>query len=86
LGVFFSQSFDQVIRIFPMQILGVILFFEALTLVFLVKDLKNSKNELLIALIVGLIAFGLPYGFLIAMIVGTVFYYNSSKIRFFNND
>lgn len=81
LGTFFSQSFDEVIKIFPMQILGVILFFEAATLVYLVKDLKSAKNELFIAILVGLIAFGLPYGFLISMIVGTILYYNASKIK-----
>lgn len=82
LGLFFSQSFDQVLKIFPMQILGVILFFEALTLVLLLKDLKNAKSELFIALLVGLIAFGLPYGFLIAMIVGTVLFYYRTKLTF----
>jgi MFS superfamily sulfate permease-like transporter len=84
LGTFFSQSFDEVIKIFPMQILGVILFFEAATLVYLVKDLKSAKNELFIAILVGLIAFGLPYGFLISMIVGTILYYNATKIRMLN--
>lgn len=84
MGVFFSHSFDQVIKIFPMQILGVILFFEALMLVFLVKDLQSQKTDFYIALLVALLAFGLPYGFLISMIVGTVLFYNSSKIKMLN--
>lgn len=81
LGSFFSQTFDEVIKIFPMQILGVILFFEAATLVYLVKDLKSAKNELFIAVLVGLIAFGLPYGFLISMVVGTILFYNAARIK-----
>lgn len=84
LGTFFSQSFDEVIKIFPMQILGVILFFEAATLVYLMRDLKSVKQELFIAMLVGLIAFGLPYGFLISMIVGTVLYYYGSKFKILN--
>lgn len=83
-GVFFSHSFDQVIKIFPMQILGVILFFEALMLVFLVKDLQSNKSDFYIALLVALLAFGLPYGFLISMIIGTFLFYNSSKIKLLN--
>lgn len=81
LGIFFSHSFDQIVDIFPMQILGVILFFEAITLVFLVKDLQAKKSDFYIALVVALIASGLPYGFLISIIIGTFLYYNSSKLN-----
>lgn len=84
LGLFFSNSFDQVIKLFPMQILGVILFFEALMLVFLVKDLHAKKSDFYIALLVALIACGLPYGFLISMVVGTFLFYYSSRIKILN--
>lgn len=86
IGLFFSKSFDTVVSIFPMQILGVILFFEGLTLVYLVKDLKRTKKELYIAMMVGLMAFGLPYGFLVALIVGTLLYYNTKRFKMFQND
>lgn len=81
LGLFFSHSFDQIVKIFPMQILGVILFFEAITLVFLVRDLQTKKSDFYIALVVALIACGLPYGFLISIILGTILYYNSTRIN-----
>ena len=64
-----------------MQILGVILFFEAITLVFLVRDIQTKKSDFYIALVVALIACGLPYGFLISIILGTILYYNSTRIN-----
>jgi MFS superfamily sulfate permease-like transporter len=84
LGVFFSQSFEEIIKIFPIQILGVILFFEAITLVLLMKDLKSVKSEIYIAIIVGLIAFGIPYGFLIGLVIGVLLYKYKSKFSFLN--
>jgi hypothetical protein len=39
------------------------------------------KGELSIALLVGLLAVGLPYGFLIGMVVGTVLFYASKKLH-----
>jgi hypothetical protein len=85
IGFFFSANFDKIIQLFPMQILGVILFFEALKLVFLIKDLHAKPTDLYVALFVGLIACSLPYGFLISIILGTIIYYNASKIKLFNH-
>jgi hypothetical protein len=85
IGFFFSANFDEIIQLFPMQILGVILFFEALKLVFLIKDLHAKPTDLYVALFVGLIACSLPYGFLISIILGTIIYYNASKIKLFNH-
>ncbi len=72
LGLFFSGSFNGIITIFPLPILGVILFFEGLTQMRLIEDTVYPRAHLSIALLVGLIAVGLPYGFLIGMIVGTL--------------
>jgi hypothetical protein len=79
LGFFFSGSFEQIVKIFPLPILGVILLFEGLTLMIFIKDIIDSKKSFFIALIVALIACGLPYGYLIGMVVGTVMYYISDK-------
>jgi hypothetical protein len=70
LGLFFGRGFDQVIHVFPLPILGVILLFEALTLLLLIRDTAQSKAELGTALLVGLIAVGLPYGYVIGLVVG----------------
>ncbi len=72
LGFFFSDGFQNMIQVFPMPILGVILFFEGIALMLLIRDVSAAKSDLFIVLLVGLLASGLPYGYLIAMIAGTV--------------
>lgn len=79
LGFFFSDSFETVIQIFPLPVLGVILLFEGLWLMLFIKDIIDSKKSFFIALLVALIAASLPYGYLIGMIVGTTLYYVSDK-------
>jgi MFS superfamily sulfate permease-like transporter len=72
LGLFFSGAFAQLVQVFPLPVLGVLLLFEGLAMMLLVRDQATSRVDLPIALIVGLIAFGLPYGYVVAMIVGTI--------------
>ncbi len=72
LGLVFSRGFDRVVQVFPMPILGVLLLFEALTLVVLVKDLTQVPSEFLIAVLVGLVAANVPYGYLVGLISGTL--------------
>jgi hypothetical protein len=79
LGFFFSGSFDKVVTIFPLPVLGVILLFEALALMVFIKDIIDSKKSFFIALLVALISCGLPYGYLVGMITGTLLYYLSDK-------
>jgi hypothetical protein len=57
--------------LFPKPILGVILFFEALGLLALARDTAEVKSDFLIVLLVGLLAVSLPYGYLVALLVGT---------------
>jgi len=70
LGVLFSSGFDRVIRVFPLPILGVLLLFEGVGLMALLRRLEDPARDLRVALLVGLIAAGLPYGYLIGLIVG----------------
>lgn len=79
IGLFFSKGFEQVVKIFPLPVLGVILLFEGVSLMILIKDIVAWENGFLIAVLVGLIAAGLPYGFLIGIIVGTIIFYTVSK-------
>ena len=75
LGLFFSGCFAQLIQVFPKPILGVMLAFEGLAMLLLVRDLANSKIDLRIAMLVGLMAAGLPYGYALGLIVGTALVY-----------
>jgi hypothetical protein len=81
LGLFLSGGFAHVIQVFPKPVLGVILFFEGLTLLLLVRDLAGAKLELWLALMVGLAASGLPYGYVIGLVVGTLLSYTVPKLN-----
>lgn len=75
LGLFFGENFQSIIQVFPLPVLGVILLFESVALMLLIRDAVHETKGMVIVLLVGVMAAGLPYGFLIAMVVGTVLYY-----------
>ena len=75
LGLFFSTGFREVIQIFPQPVLGIILMFEGLALMKLIRDITDSKADFVIALMVGLMAITLPYGYVIGLLVGTFLAY-----------
>jgi hypothetical protein len=75
LGLFFAGSFQHVVLLFPKPVLGVILFFEAVTLMALVRDMVQPITDLLLVLVVGLMAATLPYGYVVALVVGTALAY-----------
>ena len=75
LGLFFAAGFQHVVQVFPLPVLGVLLLFEGVALMQLVRGEAGNKYEFFIALIVGLLANGLPYGYAVALIVGTALYY-----------
>lgn len=85
LGLFFADGFHDIIQVFPLPVLGVILLFEGLSLMLLVKDLTEDKRGFVIAFITGIIAFTLPYGFIVAIITGTLIYYLPKSISSFSN-
>lgn len=70
LGVGCSLGFTDLIYLFPLPMLGVLLFFEAATLIRLMRDLRNEQSDMILALVVGLAAITLPKGFLTAMLLG----------------
>jgi MFS superfamily sulfate permease-like transporter len=75
LGLFFSQGFQMAIQIFPLPILGVILAFEGLVLMRLIRDMAASKADFAVVLLVGLMCVGLPYGYVLGLVVGTAVAY-----------
>ena len=82
IGLFFSQVFSEVVKVFPQPILGVVLLFESLTLLSFIGDQAASKQNLMIALIVGVLAFSVPQGYIVGLLVGTGLYYSSAKMSF----
>ncbi len=79
LGLFFSTSFQAIVNIFPLPVLGVILLFEGVWLMMFIKDIIDSRRNFFISLLTALLAAFLPYGYLIGMITGTALYYISDK-------
>lgn len=75
LGLFLSPGFRTVIELFPKPILGVILLFEGLALMRLVMDLTRSRADFTLALLIGLAAVGLPYGYVLGLVGGTLLAY-----------
>ncbi len=75
LGLFFGAGFRLIVDLFPHPILGVILLFEAVALIKLVRDMAASAADFTIVLLVGLIAFGVPYGYVIGLVIGTALAY-----------
>lgn len=70
LGLVFSGGFDRLIHVFPLPMLGVLLLFEGLGLMALIGRLDDARTQLRIALLIGLIAGLLPYGYVLALVVG----------------
>lgn len=79
LGLFFGSSFQALLNIFPLPILGVILLFEGVWLMMFIKDIIDSRKSFFIALLTALMAAFIPYGYLVGMCTGTLLYYVSDK-------
>lgn len=80
-GLFLSQGFATLVAAFPLPVLGVLLLFEALSLIGLTR--VDSRGDFLVVALVGLLAVGLPYGFLIGMLVGTLVVALSPYLSYF---
>ncbi|MEJ5366766.1 MAG: putative sulfate/molybdate transporter [Bryobacteraceae bacterium] len=72
LGLFFSNGFQKIIEIFPLPVLGILLLFESLALLLLVRDVAADRTGFAVAALVGLSALFLPYGYVTGMIAGTL--------------
>jgi len=79
IGLFFSSGFAAAIKVFPLPVLGVILLFEGLTLMLFIKDVAGNKNDLFIALLVGLMSICLPYGYVVGLVTGTIISHLAGK-------
>jgi hypothetical protein len=55
--------------------LGVILVFESLSLMALMRDIAGSKSDLFVCLLVALAALGLPQGYVVGLLIGTAVWY-----------
>ncbi|TMI83786.1 MAG: transporter [Bacillati bacterium ANGP1] len=72
LGLFVSAGFRDIIPVFPRPVLGVILLFEAVALLRLARDTASSSADFSLVLLIGAMAASLPYGYLVALVLGTI--------------
>ena len=82
LGLFFSQNFMEIVKLFPPQVLGVILLFESVSLILVIKGLTKNIEDVLLAGLVAMFCVFLPYGFFIGVLAGTIFYYFRKRLKF----
>lgn len=71
-GIFFANGFEKVVQVFPLPILGVLLFFEGAALMAMIRDQSADREALFIVIITGLIAAGIPYGYAAGLVIGTL--------------
>jgi hypothetical protein len=71
LGLFFSGGFGEVVQIFPRPVLAVLLLFEGIALIALTRDAAHRASDFFVVVLVGLLASGLPQGYLIGLLAGT---------------
>jgi hypothetical protein len=72
LGLVFAPGFENVVRVFPMPILGVVLLFEAIALMSLVRDVSADKMKLWIAFAIAAAVVALPYGYVVGLVGGSM--------------
>ncbi len=73
LGLVLGESVETFVAAFPLPVLGVMLLFESVAIMRLLRHVAGDQKELTIALLVGAVAAGIPkYGFLVGLIVGVL--------------
>lgn len=75
LGLLLGDTVDVMVAAYPRPVLGVILLFEAVVLMMLVRDMADDRKMFTIVLLVGAIAFGIKQGFLIGLLIGSAIWY-----------
>lgn len=75
LGLALGESVDVIVAAYPLPVLGVILLFEAVMLMMLVRDTAGDRTQFIVVLLVGAIAFGIKQGFLVGLLIGTAIWY-----------
>jgi MFS superfamily sulfate permease-like transporter len=79
MGLFFSRGFLSLVHVFPMPVLGIVLLFEAIALMSLVRDATGERGGLWIALAVATCVIALPYGYLVGLVAGSLLTFSARK-------
>ena len=79
-GVLFGGSVGEIALFFPKPMLGVLLLVEGVAMLSLLRDLAQSPREFALAICLGVIAAALPYGYLVALVLGTVLARTNARV------
>jgi hypothetical protein len=79
-GLLLSGNPESFARLFPPAILGVLLVFEGVALLALLRDLMSDTRALRTALFCALAAVTLPYGYAVALVGGTIIWHLMVRI------
>lgn len=80
LGLFFGGAFGQVVAAFPKPTLGVLLGFEGLATLGLIRDQAGDRRDFALVLLLGLVAAFTPFGYLTALLGGTALHLLRDRI------
>ena len=64
-------------RLFPGPILGVLLLVEAVSILLLVRDIMPQRRAFALAVVCGLTAAFVPYGYAVALVAGTIVWHST---------
>ena len=79
-GLLFGGSIGEVAMLFPKPMLGVLLLVEAVAILALLRDVTTVPRNFALTMLLGVIAAGLPYGYLVALVLGTVLARAGSRV------
>jgi hypothetical protein len=79
-GLFLSADPRAFQQLFPAPMLGVLLLVEAVTLVALVRDQVDDVRALIMALVSGVAAITLPYGYAVVLVFGTLVWMGVERV------
>jgi MFS superfamily sulfate permease-like transporter len=79
LGLCIGPGFSEMVKVFPMPVLGVVLAFESIALMTMVRDVSDDARKLWIAVAVAAAVVGLPYGYLVGLVAGTLLSIGSER-------
>lgn len=71
-GILFGGSVGELSRLFPPPVLGVLLLVESVSLFALARDVADDARGFALVGFIGLIAAALPYGYVVALVLGTI--------------
>ncbi len=75
LSLVLGDTVGAFVTAYPKPVLGIILLFEAVALMMLIRDVAGDRTQFTIVLLVGAIAFGVPQGFVVGLLIGTALWY-----------